>query len=196
MALTFNPFTGNFDYTGESTVYDTEANILASTENAGILAVASDTNINGHHHVFVSLGAGAWMKMPFPAIPISGSPDMGIDNENNLLGYGREYITNKSLNNVTIGGKSMTTNGGFWLDQTVSPSVLYIYADDAVQTILKDFSTALGYLVHYPFETDEAVKVWSGMSVEVGLNGRPSINEYDVDMGPYPAPRIINGGTY
>jgi hypothetical protein len=34
------------------------------------------------------------------------------------------------------------------------------------------------------------------MSNEVGLNGRPVINEYDISMGAYPPCRIIFGGTF
>ena len=182
---------------GGGAVYDTEANILASTEDAGVIAIASDENVNGHHNIFVSLGAGAWMKMPFAAIPVSGDPDMGYPSENNLLGYGKEYITNKTLSNVQVGSNPNTNEGGFYIDPaSASPRRFYMRLNGVTNTVMIDFSLLLGYLVHYPFSTTQAVEVWNGDSVELGLNGIPLVQEYTRDMGPNPAPRIIHGGLF
>lgn len=169
---------------------DTKANVIAATKTAGQVGYATDTN-----EIYISLGSGSWRVIPFPTLAEVG-PDMGLDLENNRLGYGVNYISDKSLNNVTIGGNPVTGEGGIWLDPSTSPKTLYLRANSANNTILYDFSLSAGYLIHYPFESDEAVKVWSGMSVEVGLNGRPIINEYTKDQGAYPAPRILNGGTF
>lgn len=175
---------------------DTYANIMAAAKGAGQLALCTETNVNGHYPLYISLGAGAWALLPFAAILDSESPDMGPDAENNRLGYGSDYISDKTLSNVQIGNNSNANEGGIWVDPSTSPKTLYIRLNSTNNTILYDFSIALGYLVHYPFSTTQAVKVWSGMSIEVGLNGRPIINEYEVDMGAFPAPRVLNGGTF
>ena len=225
MAWAFNPFTGNLDYDSSDTassiltklltvdgagsgldadlldgshasafasVYtDTKANVIAATKSAGQVGYATDT-----YELYISLGGGTWRVIPFPTLAESGV-DMGIPNENNRLGYGDDYITDKTLSNVQIGTATNANEGGVWVDpSTTSPRKFYMRLNSVNNTIIIDFSTTAGYLVHYPFSTTQAVKVWSGMSTQVGQNGRPIINEYEVDMGAYPAPRVIYGGAF
>lgn len=176
---------------GGISIIDTRAVVMATTLDAGLMGLTTDTN-----ELCVSLGGGSWMVSPFQLLTADPDPDIGLHEWNNRLGYGVDYITNKLLANVSIGSNPSTVEGGIWTDKSASPYTFKIYMNGAARTIMVDFSTALGYLVHYPFDSDQAVKVWSGMSVDVGLNGRPIINEYEVDIGAYPAPRILNGGTF
>jgi len=181
---------------GSAVVYDTEANILASTENAGVIALASDEFTTDQHHVFFSLGGGAWLRSPFPFILESANPDIGPSQTSSRIGYGTDYISNKVIVNCTIGTNPMTGEGGVWIDNSALPKTMHIYLDGTDKNIMVDFSNDDGYLAHYPFSADEAVRVASGNSVTTGLNGRPMLQDYDRSIGPYPPPKILNGGTY
>lgn len=167
----------------------TESTILALTPTAGDMAYGTDTQF-----FYVADGTN-WRRASLKFYTDSANPDMGVEVNNSKDGNYATFITDKGLYNVFFGANPSTTEGGVWVDSTITPKGLKIYLNSQVNTILIDFSTSLGYLVHYPFQTTQPVKVWSGMSNEVGINGRPMINEYDVCMGCMPAAKVISGGS-
>jgi len=168
----------------------TEAIILVSRPSRMRLAFGTDT-------LFFYVGDGVnWHRSSLKFYTDLPNVDMGYLQNNSKDGYYAAFITDKALINCTIGFNASTSNGGLWIDNSVTPNQLKIYMNSGAKTIMTDFSNTLGYLAHYPFSTTQAVKVWSGNSVEVGLNGRPMIQEYDISMGAYPPAKVLNGGTY
>lgn len=188
----FNPFTAKFDIvpTVSTVTVGTEATILALTPTSGDMAYSTDTQF-----FYVADGTN-WRRASLKFYTDSANPDMGATQNNSKDGYYAAFITDKGLTNCYIGTNAGTTEGSIWVDNTVTPKKLRIYLNSTSNTILIDFSTSLGYLIHTPFSTTQPVKVWSGMSSEIGLNGRPMINEYTQSMGAYPPPKVINGGTF
>lgn len=120
--------------------------------------------------------------------------DMGLEKTSDLRGYANDYITDKSIANCNIGYNVLTVNGGFRVDSTQDPDKIEIYLEDAWRVLLYDTIVDYGDLRHTPI--DNQIYVWRGDSVLLGLNGRPTVQEYDVSMGAYPPARIIDGGTF
>ena len=173
-------------------IVDTEAVILAATPTAGLIAYGTDTQF-----FYVADGTN-WQRASLKFYTDSANPDMGYLQNNSKDGYYATFITDKYLYNCVLQGYNGTAvNGAIRINTSASPDTLEIYMrDTGWYTIIYDLSMTLGYFVHYPFSATQAVKVWNGMSVEVGLNGRPMVNEYAVSMGPYPPPRVLYGGTF
>ena len=171
---------------------DTEANILGSTASSGKIAYGTDTKF-----FYVADGTN-WNRGSLKLYPDSQNADAGYLQNNSKDGYYATFITDKYLYNVVLQGYSGTpVNGAIRIDTTDTPDTLEIYMRDTGWfTIIYDLSMTLGYFVHYPFSATQAVKVWSGMSSEVGFNGRPMINEYTASAGAYPPPKVLYGGTF
>lgn len=170
----------------------TEATILALTPTSGLTAYGTDTQF-----FYVADGTN-WRRASLKFYTDSQNADAGFMQNNSKDGYYATFITDKYLYNVVLQGYSGTpVNGAIRIDTTDNPDTLEIYMRDTGWfTIIYDLSMTLGYFVHYPFSATQAVKVWSGMSSEVGLNGRPMINEYTASAGAYPAPKVLYGGTF
>lgn len=172
-------------------IVDTEANILASTEDVGKIALSTDI---GKQRLFLSLGGGSWMVSPFDLVAKPQNPDMGYEKNSSRIGYGTDYITDKRLSNVLIGGNVREENGAIRVDVTQAPDTFEIYLREMWNTIIYDLTIADGDFRHTPI--GEQIYVWRGDSVMVGLNGQPVVQEYQVSMGAYPGYRIIDGGTF
>lgn len=179
---------------------DTEANILAATKTAGTLAYSTDT-----FYLFVSLGAGVWKKSAFRFQIEAAAPDMGIGapmTDPSRIGYGETYVSDKLLANVDIGNAAVTTNASATrIPIRASGGTLQIYVNSAWQTIVSNFvfleDSLWGYaLEHKPVGFTKYIEVMSGTSLnDLGLNGLPMINHYNVSMGAYPVPAISGGRT-
>lgn len=167
---------------------DTEANILALTPSSGKAAYGTDTQF-----FYVADGTN-WRRASLKFYTDSANPDMGVEQNNAKDGYYATFITDKGLFNVYIGTNPSTNEGGIWFDNTVSPKLLKVYSDGAEKTVMIDFTNETGELVHEPFAVGEPIRVRNGMSVAIGLNGRPIYNEYAISMGAYPPARGLNGG--
>lgn len=195
MGYKFNPFTGTLDLTtapfavGDVSEVDTRANILAKTHEAGKLYFASDTS-----RLIYDDGTN-WQESAIVFKPRTGGYDKGYEKNSSLAGYGDSYISDKTLHNIQVLGHPATkATGSFWLDTTVTPSVLHIYANGATKDIKIDFTTANSELEHQP--EDYTIDVWSGNSNQKGLNGLPLVQEYKTSMGAYPVPILVDGGSF
>ena len=156
--------------------------------NQGEMAYATDTN------EFFIFNGSQWQKIPFVLVSDSSNPDMGKIQTSSRIGLGTDYITDKSLLNCYIGSNTLTDNGAIRVNVENDPDTLEIYLRGAWNTIIYDFTTAYGDLRHVP--VSEQIKVWSGDSVAVGLNGQPIIYEYQSSMGANPPPQVINLGSF
>lgn len=188
MSYKFNPFTGKLDIAGGGSSFtsDTKDNILASTPSSGTYAISTDTD-----ELFVYDGTN-WQKNPFKLFVDSINPNMGYDQKSNRLGYGDDYITDKTLANTKIAGNELAENGAVKVNTSISPNRLQIYLRDKWNTIFEDLTTDYGDFRHTPL--DKEVYIWSGDSVAVGLNGRSITQDYITSMGAYPPAKIIDGG--
>lgn len=197
------PWDGSTEVPTKNALYDkiqslsamavgTEATILALTPTSGLTAYGTDTQF-----FYVADGTN-WRRASLKFYTDSANPDMGYLQNNAKDGYYATFITDKYLYNVVLQGYNGTAvNGAIRINTSATPDTLEIYMRDTGWfTIIYDLSMSLGYFVHYPFSATQAVKVWSGNSNELGLNGRPVIQEYDVSMGAYQPAKVLWGGQF
>lgn len=116
------------------------------------------------------------------------SPDMGYLQNSNRAGYYPEKISNKDLKNVTIKGSYREERGSV---RTTKSNEYQIYLGDEWKTIVTGFrfreNASGGYaLEHKPVGFETWIAVHTGNSVNVGLNGKPMVQAYQVSMGAYP----------
>jgi hypothetical protein len=191
MSYKFNPFTGNFDDAGSApivTTVDTKENILALAPTSPQTAFATDTA-----EFFVYDGAN-WQVASVKLSVETPDPDIGFTQDNDKQGYGEDYIQGKKATDFALGDFTDTPyNGALKLDQINSPMTLEIFARGIWNQIFYDFQMINGDLEHMP-ETF-TIDVRSGNSNELGLNDVPIVQEYSVDIGAYPYPTVIDGGT-
>lgn len=182
---------------GESSYkVDTKANILSSTPTAGNAGFASDTL-----EMFIGTGT-VWEKMPFKLIPESANPNMGMyPNTGNNIGFSPTYVSNKVLENITIGysNKATPDNGDL---RITSANYLEVYLNGVWNKIVMNFvfleDSANGYTFeHKPVGFNTYIEVMSGNSINsLGLNGLPLIQQYRVDMGAYPSRNVLGGRQF
>jgi len=189
MPFKFNPTTSELDLVNPSVwTVDTKANILASTPGSPKSGFATDTN-----ELFVWDGT-TWNQASLELSPITSTPDIGYEKNSDRLGYYDDAITDKYLYNTVLQGNARTENGAIRINVENDPNTFEIYLRGAWYKIIYDFTTDYGDLRHTPIA--EEIYVWRGDSVEVGLNGQPIIQEYQVSMGAYPPYRTISGGQF
>jgi hypothetical protein len=201
MRLIFNPLQDEelqfFPADGElSFLVDTKKNILATTPTSGNSAFSNDT-----FEIFVGNGS-VWKTCPFAFVTESGNPDIGWEQDSSRIGYGTSYVTDKLLATVDIGSNNNVAYASATrIPIRASGSTLQIYVSGAWQTIVSNFvfreNSTFGYtLEHAPIGFTTYIEVMSGDSLNnLGLNGLPLIQGYEVSMGAYPVPQIIGGRT-
>jgi len=175
---------------GATITRDTLANILALSPSAGDWAYATDAE-----RLYFYDGTN-WLESPIE-FNTRTAPDMGYMGQapdSSQRGYGKDYVTDKQLSNTLIGGNVRTENGAIRVDVTQTPDTFEIYLRDQWNTIIYDYTTANSDLRHTP--VGQAIYVWRGDSVLLGLNGQPVVQEYSVSMGAYPPYRTLNAGTF
>jgi len=180
---------------GESSyLVDTKANILATTPTAGNAGFASDTL-----EMFIGNGT-VWEKAPLKLVTQSANPNMGSGQEAPNAGYTSSYITNKVLENITIGYSNKTTpdNGDL---RITTGDYLQIYLGSKWNNIVFNLGFGLydiGYtFYHDPVGFTERIEIMSGNSVtNFGLNGLPIVQQYVVSMGAYPSRTVLGGRTF
>lgn len=185
-----NPSTGNLDLIGLGVSYvGTETQILATAPSRG-LAYATDLG----QLMFYS-GSAWYVLSAYLDIDLS-APDMGWLQNSNRSGYGKSYVTDKVISNSSFGANANTTAGGIRYNTTLLK--LQAYLNSAWETIvsnllLEEVSTILE---HTPIGYTSRIKVFSGNSDNLGLNGLPIVQGYKVSMGCYPVPAQIDGGSF
>jgi hypothetical protein len=124
--------------------------------------------------------------------------DIGLNQNSDLRGYGLEYITDKTLNNVVIGSNGATSSGGL---KVTTGGVLQVYLSGGWQTVVSNFifreDSSYGYtLEHAPIGFTNYIEVMTGQSLNnLGLNGLPITNAYKTSQGAFPLTGVIGGGT-
>lgn len=171
---------------GTSITIDTKANILATASpSSGDLAYATDTKD------FYIYEGSDWYVMPAVMLKRTNI-DAGWRQTHG--GYEKDYITNKTLHNIAIGGSDWESNGVMQVDIDNTPDTLEIYLRDQWNQIVYDLTTTYGDFRHAPF--GDLVYVWTGDSVADGLNGQPIMQEYKQVAGCMGAYTVIDGGNF
>lgn len=175
----------------EITIEDTQANILASTPDKDIIARATDTEA-----IFLwDLSKTQWYQ--YSSYFDEAGMDIGYTQESNKKGYGPNYVDDKTLYNVRVGGKSSDAQGSI----RVNSGVFQIYINDAWQDVVTNFrfreDPTGGYeLEHKPVGFNTWIEVRSGNSDTLDPSGRPVIQEYQRSIGVYQVPVVIRGGGF
>ncbi len=190
---------GQYDKFPEAFFTDTIDNILVVPPVATIPAYASDLGVN-----LISDGT-QWNINTSYFVPQADAHDIGAEEFSNRIGYGKTYVTDKSLSNCAIGFGSVSNpmDGQLrhFLNTFFNTEVLQIYQNGEWETLpanvtLRDNQAAQRHaLEHFPL-TNTWIRTFSGDSELVGLNGRSIVQGYQVDLGAYPGIQQLNGGTF
>lgn len=171
------------------TVLDTRANILELEPSGARVAFSIDTN-----ELFIWDGS-SWNVASIKLSETSGSPDLGWSQESDKQGYGDDCIQGKRAYDFSIGDFTDTPYAGaIKVDHSTNPPTFEIYIRNRWYSLVYDLNMDNGGLQHIPEEY--TIRVRSGDSVDTGLNGQPTVQEYQVDLGAYPYPTIIDGGEF
>lgn len=177
-------------------IVDTEANILATNEAAGVTAYSTDTLF-----YFISLGSTTWVRSAFPMIVEPANPDMGVYQDSSRIGYGTNYIDSKALTRVTVGYEGMSSAGGLRITGASPNQYFQCFINGVWVNFVTGFTlrenAMTGIMEHYP----TGKTVWLSVAQEdsldlLGLNGLPIVQGGVVSMGAYPVHQVLNGGTF
>ena len=173
-------------------IVNTRAAILAMTPTAGVVAYATDTG-----EMLMADGTD-WRAAPLELDALSTTPDMGVESVNDRSGYYRDTITDKALANCQLGGNANATEGAL---RTTASGVFQIYLngtwnDVVINFVLREDASGAYELEHAPIGFEYYYELMSGNSDELGLDGRPLIQQYVASMGPYQPNITIDGGSF
>ena len=170
----------------------TQYSITVQTPTAGTLAWATDTM-----QLLIYNGTNWFIDSGYTQLQ-TNNYDMGYQQFSNHAGYGLNYVTDKTLANCTIGYGSLAGIEG-QIRQNPNAHILQIFQNASWQTIVTNFnlSETNGYiLTDNPVGYLSKIRLYNGDSTTLGLNGYPVVHNYIVDMGAYPFPTVINGGSF
>lgn len=170
-----------------ATLQDTRDNILAASAATVRFAIATDTL-----ELFFANGS-AWYLLPFKFYLEPATPDMGAYQDSSRIGYYADWITDKTLSNVTLGNNANTNTGGVRWNGTG----FQVYYNGQWNNAVVGFTfreASDGRLQIKPAGKTEWYDVFTGNSESVGLNNLPITQQHNTHMGAYPAPQIVDGG--
>lgn len=125
------------------------------------------------------------------------SLDMGYSNIHDNRGYNEEYITDKTIYNAKIGWSIFDEEGSIrTFDGLLEIFLNSVWNDVVVNFRFRENADNSYALEHSPIGFNEYYEVYSGNSVEKGLNGLPLIQNYVSSMGAYPVPLELDGGIF
>jgi hypothetical protein len=125
------------------------------------------------------------------------SPDIGLKQDNDLRGYGNDYISNKTIAYSRISSAAFDEEGAI----RIKDNVFQTYIGSEWQDVPTGFRFRQDSNGNYEFEHkptgfDLWIEVSSGNSDILGLNRLPLVQQYAVSMGAYPVPLQLDGGTF
>jgi hypothetical protein len=125
------------------------------------------------------------------------SPDIGLKQDNDLRGYGNDYISNKTIAYSRISSAAFDEEGAI----RIKDNVFQTYIGGEWQDVPTGFRFRQDSNGNYEFEHkptgfDLWIEVSSGNSDILGFNGLPLVQQYAVSMGAYPVPLQLDGGTF
>ena len=187
----FDKLLGEVRESDKLEVMNSESSILSSSPDEGRIVLDGSTG-------FLYIGTGSkWLKLPFRAIEEKQNPDIGWAQNSSRIGYGEDYITDKTLNYVKIGGGANNEEGAI----RIVNGTYQVYLNGRWNDIVLGFrfredETGSFEFEHQPIGFTEWIEIFSGNSESKGLNGRPIIQQYTASMGAYPPALQIDGGEF
>ena len=123
--------------------------------------------------------------------------DIGVEQINDVRGYGVDYISKKLLSRVQVGTVADEVEGAI----RNNAGVFQIYLNEVWNDIVINFrfredDSGAYELEHKPVGFDFWIEVNSGNSNALDLNGLPIIQQYKTSIGAYQVPLQIDGGTF
>jgi hypothetical protein len=160
---------------GPGLVSATRAAILAETPAGDAVRFASDSK-----ELAVYTSATGWLFIPWSGIARGANPDIGLypfPPTAERLGYAEDAITSKRLSNVWLGDNQEARAGAL----RVLNEVFGVFLNGSWRDVVTGFR----------FRERDGLSVWidvtTGDSLDwLGLNGRPIVHNWTVDIGPYP----------
>lgn len=124
-------------------------------------------------------------------------PDIGLKQDNDLRGYGNNYISNKTIAYSRISSAAFDEEGAI----RIKDNIFQTYINGEWQDIVTNFrfredSSGQYELEHKPIGFTGWIEVNSGNSDLLGLNGLPITQNYATSMGAFPIPLTLDGGTF
>ena len=179
-------------------IIDTKANILAdSSPIAGKIGYATDTL------EFYLYDGTNWKVAPLELETETATPDMGAYNADGLgvsdkAGYYKYPITDKNLSNVRILGNARDEEGAI---RTTTSGIFQIYLngvwnDVVINFVLREDASGTYELEHAPVGFNWYYEVMSGNSDNIGIDGKPVVQNYSSSMGAYQRDLEISGGEF
>jgi len=175
-------------------IVDTRQNIFAQTPENGTKAFATD---RGEKFIYIN----GWQQASTLYKERTGSMDMGAEQDSNSEGYGKDYISQKHLADVTIGGNQETKEGGIRtiFSKTLQKRIAQYYLNGDWRTALTGISIQTDNTESTPdieFTDFEPYRISliTGNSDLKDINGVPTIQNMKTDMGAFQSPLEINGG--
>lgn len=202
MPFKFNPLTGKLDLVdsqdqSSSILMDTRENIISSTPDNGTQAFAIDTQ------QFYIYQDSQWLELDTLVNPRNGSADMGVVQDSSLTGYGEDYVTDKRINNCSLGSNADEKEGAIRkvFADSLNRNLFQFYASGQWQTVLtgvniqtdRDESTPdIEFTDFVPY----FLSLITGNSDAKDFNGESIIKEMKMDMGAFSTPLTIDGGSF
>ena len=116
------------------------------------------------------------------------------EQQSDLRGLHSEYITDKLIANCRIGSNANTNEGGVKVaDSTFS---VYLSGWQAVVTGLLLQEGDDGELEHKPAGGSYWLDANSGNSNDLGIDGKPIVQQHITSMGAYQPDLVIDGGSF
>ena len=174
----------------------TRAEILAQTPTTLTMGYATDTNQ-------CYLYDGGWLEFSNILNPRDNPVDMGSSQDSNLAGYGQDYITDKRLNNVSVGSNQDERDGAIRrvFASDLNRELFQFYAGGQWNTILTGVNIQTDREEAAPDIEFSDFAPWvlsliTGNSDEKDPNGVPIIQDMKMDIGLFSSPLTISGGTF
>jgi len=123
--------------------------------------------------------------------------DIGVEQINDIRGYGVDYISKKLLSRVQVGTVADEVEGAIRNNSgTFQIYLNEIWNDIVINFRFREDDSGAYELEHKPVGFDSWIEVNSGNSNVLDLNGLPIIQQYKTSIGAYQVPLQIDGGTF
>ena len=171
---------------------DIQENILDSSPARVRIAYATDVE-----RFYIWDGSG-WYESAVQFTLNTDDPDMGVPADYSRQGYGTDYISDKALSFCTIGAGADDEEGAFrcTVSGTFQVYLNGVWNDVVINFVFREDSDGSYELEHMPIGFGWWYEIMSGNSDELGIDGRPIIQQYGASMGAYQHDLEISGGTF
>ena len=178
------------------TIVGTRQFVLSQTPENGTIGFSTD---KGEKYLY----SDGWQQASTLFKERTGALDIGAIQDSNLDGYGKDYISEKTLSDVSIKGNSNTIEGGIRtiFSTSLNRRIAQYYLNGEWQTALTGVNIETDNHetpVDIEFTDFEPYKLSliTGNNDTKDANGTPVVQNMKTDIGAIQTPLEINGGTF